>query len=152
MLLFTLGSSFKIDNFSWDNYNGTSFVTDVRNQNFPAACNSGWALSAVDLINSRIKIDRNAQSPDVSISAQVLLSCDNYDYGCLGGEPLSAFRWIIANNITDESCHSYAAKGYTNGYGCSSIAKCQSCSNNTCKSVPNSKIYALNDYGTIGGV
>lgn len=55
------------------------------------------------------------------------------------------------NNITDETCHSYVAKGYTNGYGCSSTAKCQTCSNNTCKATPNSKIYALNDYGTLSG-
>ena len=101
--------------FSWDNYNGTSFLLSVPNQNFPSACNSGWAFSTINVLNSRIKIKRRAASPDISLSVQVLLSCDTSDYGCLGGEPLTAFKWIQTNNITDDSCHAYRAKGYTNG-------------------------------------
>ena len=71
--------------FSWDNYNDTSFLLTVPNQNFPYACNSGWAFSTINLLNSRIKIKRKAASPDISLSVQVLLSCDTLDYGCLGG-------------------------------------------------------------------
>ena len=156
MLLAFKSSQFD-SQFSWDNVNGTSFVGQSRNQNFPAACNSGWAFSAIDVLNSRVKIRRNGESPDISLSPQVLLSCDNTNYGCMGvfftfiqGEPLTAFRWIKSNNITDESCHSYTAKGYTNGYGCSSVAKCQRCNNNVCIAVPNSKIYSIVDYGTVG--
>lgn len=72
------------DTFSWDNVNGTSFVPLVRSQNIPAACSSGWALSAADVLNSRIKIRRKAASPDLEISSQVLLSCDEMDFGCMG--------------------------------------------------------------------
>jgi hypothetical protein len=70
--------------FSWANVNGTSFVPPTHNQNFPAPCSSGWALSAVDVFNSRMKIRRQGASPDLEISSQVLLSCDEYDYGCMG--------------------------------------------------------------------
>jgi len=42
----------------------------------PAPCSSGWALSAVDVFNSRMKIRRQGASPDFEISSQVLLSCD----------------------------------------------------------------------------
>lgn len=43
------------------------------------------------------------------------------------------------------------AKGYTNGLGCTSQIKCQSCIDGSCKGMPNSKIYAVNDYGFVGG-
>lgn len=69
----------------------------------------------------------------------------------MGGEPLSAFKWIKRNNITDSSCQNYLAKGYTNGIGCSSQMKCQTCNSGTCKSTEHSKIYSINDYGTVAG-
>jgi hypothetical protein len=46
------------DSFSWDNVNETTFVPEVHSQNFPGVCNSGWAFSAVDVLNSRMKIKR----------------------------------------------------------------------------------------------
>lgn len=49
--------------FSWDNVNGTSFITEVHSQNYPYPCNSGWAFAAIDVFNSRIKIKRKAASP-----------------------------------------------------------------------------------------
>ena len=70
--------------FSWDDINGVSYLSEVKNQNFPAPCNSGWAISTIDMLNSRIKVLRKAQSPDISLSAQVLLSCDKFDFGCMG--------------------------------------------------------------------
>lgn len=54
-----------LDQFSWDNLNGTSFISTVHSQNMPASCNSGWAFSAVDVFNSRLKISRKAASPDL---------------------------------------------------------------------------------------
>ncbi len=72
------------DQFSWDNVNGTSFVPETHSQNFPMPCNSGWAFSAADVFNSRMKIRRKAASPDLEIAVQVLLSCDEFDYGCMG--------------------------------------------------------------------
>lgn len=53
------------DSFSWDNVNGTSFISEVHSQNFPSACNSGWAFSAIDVFNSKMKIARKAASPDL---------------------------------------------------------------------------------------
>jgi hypothetical protein len=64
-LLMTIVWSQVPDQFSWDNVNGTSFITPAANQNFPSPCNSGWALSAIDVLNSRIKKFRNSASPDI---------------------------------------------------------------------------------------
>jgi hypothetical protein len=72
------------DDFSWADINGVSYLGPVKSQNFPHACNSGWAFSTIGMLESRIKRRRNASSPDISLSTQVLLSCDNLDFGCLG--------------------------------------------------------------------
>ncbi len=76
------------------------------------------------MLESRIKRMRNASSPDISLSVQVLLSCDTFNYGCMGGEPINALRYIVKNQITDETCKPYLAKGYTNGEQCTSQTKC----------------------------
>lgn len=70
--------------FSWADVNGTSFMPPLRNQWFPAPCNSGWAMAATNVLNARIKIARKGAWPDVQLSPQVLLDCDNLDYGCFG--------------------------------------------------------------------
>lgn len=72
------------DKFSWDDVNGMTYLSTVKNQNFPYSCNSGWAFSTIGMLESRIKRLRKAASPDISLSTQVLLSCDTLDYGCLG--------------------------------------------------------------------
>lgn len=72
------------DNFSWDNVDGMTYLSPVKNQNFPYACNSGWAFSTVAMLEARIKNLRKAATPDISLSTQVLLSCDTLDFGCLG--------------------------------------------------------------------
>lgn len=76
-LLLTLSISLTTpSSYSWSDLNGTSFVPEVHNQNMPAPCSSGWAFSAIDVFNSRMKIRRQGASPDLEISSQVLLSCD----------------------------------------------------------------------------
>jgi hypothetical protein len=72
----------------------------------------------------------------------------------LGGEPYNTFKWITNNNITDNTCQAYKAKGYTTGITCNSKAKCEKCSpgGKDCASRANSKIYGIKDYGTVAGV
>jgi hypothetical protein len=65
IVLFTVAQSQAPDQFSWDSVNGTSYIPEVHNQNFPSPCNSGWAFSAVDVFNSRMKIKRKSASPDL---------------------------------------------------------------------------------------
>jgi cathepsin X len=43
-------------------------------------------------MSDRIKIMRKGAWPDINISPQVLISCEQYeDLGCGGGEPMRAF-------------------------------------------------------------
>lgn len=53
------------DQFSWDNYNNINYLPEIHSQNYPQPCQSGWAFSAVDVLNSRLKIKRKAASPDI---------------------------------------------------------------------------------------
>ena len=88
-------------NFFWGDVNGKNFLTFQRNQHIPQYCGSCWAFAATSALSDRIKIQRNAQWPDVNIAPQVLISCEEPDQGCHGGDARTAYEWISKNNITD---------------------------------------------------
>lgn len=54
--------------WEWNNIEGRSFVTNIRNQHIPQYCGSCWAHAATSSISDRIKIGRNAAWPDINIS------------------------------------------------------------------------------------
>jgi cathepsin X len=114
-------------NFWWGNVSGVNYHTIQRNQHIPIYCGACWAFSATSAMSDRIKIMRKAQWPDILISPQVLLSCDDGDGGCHGGDSSIAYEWIHKNNITDETCSPYQALGYSTGLPCSSEVKCKNC-------------------------
>lgn len=88
-------------NFWWGNLNGVNYLTIQRNQHIPIYCGACWAFSASSSLSDRIKIKRKAQWPDVIISPQVILSCEDNEWGCQGGDASAAYAWIHQNNITD---------------------------------------------------
>jgi len=142
------------DTWEWNNIYGKDFTTMVRNQHIPNYCGSCWAFCATSALSDRIKIRRGAKWPDVNISPQVLLSCDTTlgDLGCAGGDMINAFQWIHENNITDESCSSYQALGWTNGLGCDAEAKCKNCQpSGKCWAQTGAHIYGVESYGRVEG-
>jgi len=58
-------------------------------------------------LSDRIKIQRNAQWPDINLGPQTLISCENPDMGCHGGDAITAYNYIHKYNITDETCTTY---------------------------------------------
>lgn len=50
----------------------------------------------------------------IRLSEQELVDCDNFDYGCDGGNMDNAFRWVIKNGgIDTEADYPYtSANGY----------------------------------------
>jgi len=140
------------DNYIWSNVSGTNYLTLGRNQHIPQYCGACWAFSATSALSDRIKIARNASWPDINISPQVLISCEEPDQGCDGGDALTAYQWIAANNISDETCSSYQARGWTNGIGCTSEIKCKTCDPDSGCAVPSSYyIYGIDQYGSVSG-
>jgi len=96
---------------------------------------------------------RNATFPDIILSPQVLLSCSNENYGCNGGYGLSAYNWIQKNQITDDTCSPYRARGHTNGFKCSNTTMCKDCPGNggNCFVPDSYDVYEIDQFGTVSG-
>jgi cathepsin X len=62
-----------------------------RNQHIPVYCGSCWSFATTSSLSDRIKIQRNASWPDINLSPQVLISCNNASRGCHGGDPKQAY-------------------------------------------------------------
>jgi len=104
-------------------------------------------------LSDRIKIARNAAWPDINIAPQVLISCSGDD-GCHGGEAYNAFEWMHNNEVTDETCSIYRARGHDNGEKCSPEIMCENCSHDKskgCWAMDNYKIYHADEYGKVSG-
>ena len=57
----------------------------------------------------------------------MLISCETEDDGCHGGWHYNAFNYMANNEITDETCSIYMARGLDNGQVCSAMMKCRNC-------------------------
>lgn len=66
----------------------------VKNQGRCGAC---WALSVLDTVEARWRIDRNT-TVSAELSVQQMIDCsENND--CSGGDPLLLVKWIFENQI-----------------------------------------------------
>ena len=80
---------------------GRNYASTVKNQNIPTYCDASWALAAVSVISDRFRLMYPSVWPVPEPAAQVLINCDSRSYGCEGGSPLTAFRYIRENGIPD---------------------------------------------------
>jgi C1A family cysteine protease len=87
--------------FDWRNQAGV--VTPVYNQ---GQCGSCWAFSATENIESRWALAGHTLT---SLSMQQIVDCDPYDYGCGGGWPYNAYKYVMGAGGQD----SYASYPYT---------------------------------------
>lgn len=138
--------------WDWSNVNGTNYLTQIRNQHIPFYCGSCWAHAATSALSDRIKIARNASWPDINISPQVLISCETQDDGCHGGEGINANMWMHFNEITDETCSIYQARGHDNGRACSPMMKCKHCWPHENCTIPDTyNYYKVDEFATLNG-
>ena len=120
------------EEFDWGSVKDASgvtrnFLTQSRNQHIPSFCGSCWAHAVTSALSDRIKIQRNGAWPDINIAPQVLVSCDMANNGCHGGFPRAANEFMAKNDVTDETCAIYQARGHDNGLNCNSMSICQNC-------------------------
>jgi cathepsin B len=78
-------------------------IHPIRDQ---AQCGSCWAFAATEALSDRLCI---AGGPNVVLSPQDMVSCDNWNMGCSGGNLW--FAWIGLQNrgVTTEDCLPYTS-------------------------------------------
>jgi len=79
------------NNFDW---RSTGLVTPVKNQ---GDCGSCWAFSATETIESawmmKHKLNNVTMKP---LSPQQIVDCDSSDNGCGGGDPPTAYQYVMS--------------------------------------------------------
>jgi len=76
------------DFFDWRNHNGVTAVKDQEQ------CGSCWAFSATENIESVLMVQ--GKQPSIpALSPQQIVDCDPSDGGCNGGNPYTAFEYVI---------------------------------------------------------
>jgi cathepsin B len=78
-------------------------VGAVRNQ---GSCGSCWAFATIEAFEDRLCIAGKA-SPLVPRSPQYLLDCDTAEQGCNGGNPNSAWSFLVKYGSPSEACYPY---------------------------------------------
>jgi len=81
----------------------SSCVGAVRNQ---GSCGSCWAFATIESFEDRLCIAGKA-SPLVPRSPQYLLDCDTAESGCNGGNPNSAWSFLVKYGSPSEACYPY---------------------------------------------
>lgn len=138
--------------WDWSNVNGVNYLTNMRNQHIPQYCGSCWAHATTSALSDRIKIARKAAWPDINISPQVLISCETKDDGCHGGWHLNAYEWMANNEVTDETCSIYRARGLDNGQTCNSMSMCRNCNPGEACFIPDEyRVYGVEEYDLVSG-
>jgi len=136
----------------WSNVEGVNYLTLIRNQHIPQYCGSCWAFATTSALADRIKIARKAQWPDMELSPQILLSCNQRSNGCHGGSPSGANEYIHNYGIAHETCSNYQAKGWDTGLACTDQIKCNDCDEHNNCGVPASyPIYTVSEFGHVEG-
>lgn len=86
------------DSIDW---RAMGYVTDVKDQ---GQCGSCWAFSAVGAIEGQ---HAKHNGTLVSLSEQDLVDCVPDCYGCGGGWPEAAMRYVVKNGIDTEQTYPY---------------------------------------------
>jgi len=99
------------DTFDWrDN----KVVSPVKDQ---GQCGSCWAFSVVENVESVWMLAHNMTADKMpALAPQELVDCDDYDLGCNGGNPSSAYSYLESNGLEKESDYPYTATDGTCAY------------------------------------
>jgi cathepsin X len=121
--------------FSWNNVNGTCYLTHVLNQHIPQYCGSCWAHGALSAFADRVKISRKAKGPDINFSIQYILNCGTETAGsCHGGSATGVYQFISesGNGVPFDTCQPYIACSEESKEGFCLHANTQCTPENTC--------------------
>mmetsp|Transcript_73780 Transcript_73780/g.173118 ORF Transcript_73780/g.173118 Transcript_73780/m.173118 type:complete len:396 (+) Transcript_73780:61-1248(+) len=141
--------------FDWRSVGGRNFVTSDVNQHIPQYCGSCWIHGTTAALNDRIKIMRKGQFPDVMLARQVLMNCvpdpTNTSVpppGCDGGDPWMIHKYLMDNDVPDETCMPYQARNMQ----CNPSDQCRNClPKHGCWSIDTWTGYGVSSFGNLSG-
>jgi cysteine peptidase B len=82
------------------------YTTSVKDQGY---CGSCWAFSATEQIESD-SIRAGYLTWTDTLSPQQIVSCDTFDYGCDGGDTITAYEYVaIAGGIVSSTSYPYTS-------------------------------------------
>jgi len=94
--------------FDWRDHGA---VTAVKNQ---GDCGSCWAFSATENIESMWILSNHSNNDTLSLSPQQIVDCDEWVFGCEGGETTSAFNYVMgAGGLESIQNYPYTAEDGT---------------------------------------
>lgn len=140
--------------FDWRDVNGVNLVTSDVNQHIPQYCGSCWIHGTTAALNDRIKVMRRGKFPDVMLARQVLMNCvpsPNKSLappGCDGGDPWMIHKYLMDNDVPDETCMPYQARNME----CNKMDQCRNClPGHGCWSIDTWTGYGVSSYGNLSG-
>lgn len=72
-------------------------------------CTSSWAIATASSLSNRFCISSPQEHADLMFSPQQLLSCDNMNRGCNGGDIDTAWTYVEREGLVSEICFPYQA-------------------------------------------
>ena len=100
--------------FDWRNYNGSNWMTSVKDQ---SQCGSCWFFSAVGAVEAAYNIANNNPNLALNLAEEYgVANCNsNGDGGCCGGFNDHALAAIRDHGVPDEVCMPYNVADYGTG-------------------------------------
>ena len=72
-------------------WTGTQYVGRVYDQ---GRCAAGWAFASAESLGMALSIMNQRPYKNYDVSAQYLIDCDIYNYGCAKGNMWNGYRYI----------------------------------------------------------
>jgi hypothetical protein len=90
--------------FDWRSVDNINYDSPIRKQ---GECGSCYAIAAVSVLESRVRIKTNNRDKPV-LSPSSVVSCSRYNQGCAGGYPFLVGKHAKDFGFVEESCQPYS--------------------------------------------